>query len=53
MSVSFELLLPSLQRTIRQCCFPLIYEGITIRHSLLGDDAGLLVVEVLASKYEG
>jgi glucokinase len=41
-SVSFDLLLPSLRRTIQQRCFPEIYSGLVIEKALLGDDAGLL-----------
>jgi glucokinase len=41
-SASFDLLLPSLRRNIRQRCFPEIYEGLVIERAHLGDDAGLL-----------
>jgi glucokinase len=41
-SASFDLLLPSLRRTIRQRCFSEIYAGLVIEKALLGDDAGLL-----------
>jgi glucokinase len=40
-SASFDLLLPSLQRTIQQRCFSLIYAGVEIEKAFLGDDAGL------------
>jgi len=41
-SASFDLLLPSLRRNIRQRCFPEIYDGLVIERAHLGDDAGLL-----------
>ena len=40
--VSFELLHPALQRSIKSRCFPQMYEGLVIAKALLGDDAGLL-----------
>ena len=47
-SASFDLLLPSLRRTIQQRCFPEIYAGLIIEKALLGDDAGLLGGAALA-----
>ena len=47
-SASFDLLLPSLRRSIQQRCFPEIYSGLVIEKALLGDDAGLLGGAVLA-----
>jgi glucokinase len=47
-SASFDLLLPSLQWTIKQRSFPELYQGLVIEKSLLGDDAGLLGGAALA-----
>lgn len=46
---SFDLLQPSLQRTIQQRCFPQMYDGLVIAKALLGDDAGLLGGAALAA----
>ena len=45
---SFDLLLPSLQSTIKLRCFPQIGAGLVIARAALGDDAGLLGGAALA-----
>lgn len=47
-SASFDLLEPSLRRTIRQRSFPEICAGLVIEKAVLGDDAGLLGAAALA-----
>lgn len=47
-SASFDLLLPSLQRNMRQRCFSQTYDGLVIEKACLGDDAGLLGGAALA-----
>ncbi|MBK5275126.1 MAG: ROK family protein [Desulfuromonadales bacterium] len=49
-AASFELILPSLRRTIKERCFPQIYEGLAIEKASLGDDAGLLGSAALADE---
>jgi glucokinase len=47
-AASFDLLNPSLQRTIQQRCFSKIFDGLIIAKALLGDDAGILGSAALA-----
>jgi glucokinase len=48
-AASFDLLQPSLQRSIQQRCFPQVYAGLSIAKAQLGDDSGLLGGAALAA----
>lgn len=47
-AASFDLLEPSLRNTLKNRCFPQIYDGLVVLKALLGDDAGLLGGAALA-----
>jgi glucokinase len=49
-AASFDLLLPALRSELSQRCFPLIYDGLAILKTELGDDAGLLGGAALAEE---